>query len=84
MISSDDLVKNHWTTLLKEESKPKCYGNYPFCPEKQRNTPCLNPLEKLEVPSCEIWRLCRTEYLSKFFNNPSFRHGKIEASDESK
>jgi hypothetical protein len=54
---------------------PDCYGKYPFCPKN--NGMHLDPLKKTEIASCICWRQCRTEYLSKFFDNPSFKIGKI-------
>jgi hypothetical protein len=64
----------HWTTLLKEDKKPKCYGKYPSCPKHNGS---LDPMDKIEIKECPLWRMCRTEYLSKVFNNPSFKHGQI-------
>lgn len=76
------MTGNYWTTLLKEEKKPKCFGNFPFCPHNKTNIP-FDPLNfRDEVTNlgslpCKIWRLCKNEYLNRFFDNPSFKHGKV-------
>jgi hypothetical protein len=56
------------------EPKPKCFGKYPFCPKSKE---ILDPMKKTEIIECSCWRLCRTEYLCRWFDNPSFRSGKI-------
>jgi hypothetical protein len=64
--------------------KPDCWGRYPFCPKIQKDLDSLSdPMKEIEIPSCICWRLCRMEYLSKVFNNPSYKHGRIFENEQS-